>query len=158
MLNHSSGLLNEHKCSGADLYALLSECLFQHDYRNLEIWDWMWFKLLLMYHHSQHQMKPWRQNMLSERGKRFSSFFFFSKAESSESFIVSCKPNVAPRIRCNVHVPFYARLEFMFLPALFLPISAWLQPNRVDQFMQRHIVPYGAHLNNQGYLMRPWGR
>lgn len=56
------------------------------------------------------------------------------------------KPYVAPHIRRNVHVPFYLRLELMFLPALFPPISAFQQPNRVDQFMWRRIVPYGAHL------------
>lgn len=56
------------------------------------------------------------------------------------------KPYVAPHIRRNVHVPFYLRLELMFLPALFPPISACQQPNRVDQFMWRRIVPYGAHL------------
>lgn len=37
--------------------------------------------------------------------------------------------------------PFIYVSEFMFLPALFPPISAWLQPNRVDQFMWRRIGP-----------------
>lgn len=84
--------------------------------------------------------------------------FYLHTAGLSASVIVSCMPYVAPHIQCNMHVPFYLRLECMFLPALYLPISAWLQPNRVDQFMWRRIVPYGAHLDNQGYLMRPWGR
>lgn len=110
----------------------------------------MWFKTL----HPLNQMKGKKRTMSGERRNRF----YLCTAELSASFIVSCRPYVAAHIQCDVYVPFYLRLEFMFLPALFLPISARMQPNRVDQFMWRRIVPCGGHRDNQGYLMRPWGR
>lgn len=120
------------------------------DDRNVQLWRWIWFKVL----QPLQQMKAKRQTTSGERGNRF----YLHTAKLSASFIVSCRPYIAAHIRCDVRVPFYLRLEFMLLSASFFSISARMQQNRVDQFLCRRVVPCGGHLDNQGYLMRPWGR
>lgn len=65
---------------------LSNEWLF-HRHRILQIWHWMWFKVLLKYRHPWNQMKALRQNMLGERRNRF----YLHRTESSASLIVSCE-------------------------------------------------------------------